>query len=84
MAKVIENFEFYRNSPKGHYKWDEWLDGQIWELTEGLDYFVSIGSFRVSILKAAKKRGIKARTSATPCGIVIQALKNPGPEGSGS
>ncbi|MHB8742553.1 MAG: hypothetical protein ACYC9L_05445 [Sulfuricaulis sp.] len=59
MARKTSTYEFKR--AKGRYPWDEWLDGNIWELLKGED-FTSIESFRSSAQTQAKKMGGRVRT----------------------
>jgi len=43
MAERLKEFDFKSASklttaPKGEYPWDEWFSGDIWLLTEGVDF----------------------------------------------
>lgn len=43
MAEKLSEFDFTKSSDltsgdKGEYHWDEWFDGDIWQLTEGVDF----------------------------------------------
>ena len=43
MATKLKTFDFSQpsrltTSDKATYPWDEWLDGDIWELTSGKDF----------------------------------------------
>ena len=43
MATKLKTFDFSQpskltTSDKATYPWDEWLDGDIWELTQGVDF----------------------------------------------
>lgn len=72
MAKVVSEMPPKRSH--GLYDWDSWLDGQIWELEEGVDFKVSVPSFRTLLCMTAKKRGKKTKTSLVDKKLFIQAL----------
>lgn len=59
MAKVIG-----RLAPHGRskYPWDDWFDGQVWELTPGEDFTVTIESFRSTAIGKASSLGGILRT----------------------
>lgn len=44
------------------YPWDEWTDGKIRELVQGVDFHSEATSFRTLIHRTARKRGLKAKT----------------------
>jgi hypothetical protein len=83
MAKVLTEL------PKRHggggrkesYPYDEWLDGQIWQLEEGTDYKSKTASMLTNIRQAADKRNLKVRTRLLDDGktLVVQSYK-PEPE----
>jgi hypothetical protein len=62
VAKNISDsgFEFHRGLSR--YPWNQWLDGNIWELTHGLDFVVDVKTLRVLCYFAAKRRRKKVRT----------------------
>lgn len=55
MARVIH--EFPAEKPKSLYPWDDWGNGEIWELVQGEDYTVQSSSMRQRANKAASARG---------------------------
>jgi hypothetical protein len=73
MAKKIEKHKF-RSSK---YDWDNWLDGDIWVLTQGEDFEVELSTMRSTILGAAYRKGLRARTTLDMKAktITIQAFK---------
>jgi hypothetical protein len=78
MAKKLKTFDFQREQgSKYSYPWDKWLDGNIWELSQGEDFRESISpsNFRIMAYQAAKKRGLKIRTSVQKEKVIIQAYK---------
>ena len=72
MAKVLKQFAFGGRAGV-KYPWDEWLDGQIWELTHGKDFNCVTGNFRSVVYVEAKRRGKKVRASVKENSLVIQA-----------
>lgn len=76
MAEVVESFGA---GPHGNhkYRWEEWLDGQAWKLTRGVDFTVSPNRFRQgsSLQVAAAKRGMRVRTHVDGDSVIIQAYK---------
>lgn len=62
MAKVREEYTFTHGAQgKRKYPWNEWFDGQIWELLAGVDYTCSSSSMVSAIYKAAGERAGKCR-----------------------
>ena len=57
---------------RSRYPWDDWFDGEVWELTEGEDYTVSTDNMRTAVHSAAKTRGGKATTTSVEGGLAIQ------------
>lgn len=72
MAKVLKQFAFGGRAGV-KYPWDEWLDGQIWELTHGKDFNCVVVNFRSAVYVEAKRRGKKVRISLRENSVVIQA-----------
>lgn len=78
MAKVVSELPKRKGGGGGRaekYPYDEWLDGQPWELTEGEDFEVSKASFMTSMRGAAKKRDLKLRSRVGEKSVVVQAFK---------
>lgn len=76
MARVIpDDSSVIDDLSPARYPWDEWLDGQIWQIVAGEDYECSTESMRVQVYGAAKRLGTKATTRVTsnPEGLLIQA-----------
>ena len=75
MAKEISE-QWPVEGHKTKYPWDEWLNGSVWELLEGVDFPHQIQRMRVQTYVAAGKRGLKARTSQSgPKKLIIQAYR---------
>ncbi len=59
MAKVLKEYVF-GIGPR--YPWDEWLDGQAWQLTQGSDFKCSVSTFRQTAAAHARQKGGRVRT----------------------
>jgi len=57
---------------KGVYPWEEWLNGEVWELTPGED-IPSGRSFRASVYRACADRGLRVTTNERDGLLYIQA-----------
>jgi len=69
MAQKLENFDFGTQ-----YPWDEWLDGDAWEITPSDVIGDNLSRFAGTARTQAKKRNLKLRTRSNPAGnLVIQA-----------
>lgn len=74
MARELEAFPEKHGNSK--YDWTQWLNGRPWQLVQGEDFDIPLGSFRTSAIQAAKERGGKVRTSKTGENtLVIQFYK---------
>jgi hypothetical protein len=76
MSKIVSAF------PQGNkraplYPFDEWLDGNIYELERGedKDFLVSPEGIRSSIHNYAKRNGIRVRTKIRENSVFVQALE---------
>ena len=71
MAEKLQTFDFGRasaltTSEKATYPWDEWLDGDIWQLTEGEDFHTHPLMMERIIRTRATGRGAKVRLRHLP------------------
>ena len=74
MARKLETFDFPKAGGRAIRPWDEWFDGNIWELKQGVDFDGDTRKFRQSLSSKAHQRGHKVRTSVVDdATIVIQA-----------
>lgn len=77
MAKVIKPERADSVFPKHErYPWEQWFDGQLWELTKGADFKTEPASFRSAAFLQAKRRDIKLRTRVVGDKFYLQALTN--------
>jgi hypothetical protein len=77
MARTLKRFDFpERHAANSRYPWDQWLDGQIWQITRGEDFDISTESMRVRLYPAAKARGGSIRTNVKGSTITFQFTKN--------
>jgi hypothetical protein len=76
MAKKLKDFEFPAVGTTTRYPWDEWLDGNIWQLTKGDDFPSDAYNFRNGAINAARRKGLKVRTSRSGDVVTIQAVRD--------
>jgi hypothetical protein len=77
MASVVDRMpEKYETRRK--YDWDNWLDGQVWELVDGVDFTVPVRSMAAQVYQAAVRRGIGVSVSLLDSGtrVRVQAATN--------
>jgi hypothetical protein len=61
MARVLSTFPAATTLQR-RYPWDEWLDGQPWELDEHEDFKCKPNTLRANAQIQAKRRGGRVRT----------------------
>lgn len=61
------------------YPWDDWLDGRIWRVKQGVDFQVSPRSFATMVRVTAWRRGLRARTRIDLDGEHVSFQVTPGP-----
>lgn len=59
MARKVDVFPAAPDSSR--YPWDEWLDGDVWELVHGEDFKGRPNTFRSNARNQAKRRNGKIR-----------------------
>lgn len=73
--------EAARPGPAALYPWDEWLNGETWELRQGSDYPTPTERFRQTAWEAARTRGMKIATrllrDGAGEGLAIRAYARP-------
>lgn len=62
MAKRLDSFPFHK-SRAGKYPWDQWLNGETWQLTKGTDFETDLEIMRRATRTEAIKRGLNVHTS---------------------
>lgn len=81
MAKKLKEWPEGRvmRGTYSRYPWEEWLDGNIWMLKQGEDFFADIKSMRVMSYNMAKKVGLRVNTTTIDeRTLVIKAVSNDG------
>ena len=78
MAERLPAYDFgqrFRTTGRRGHPWEEWLDGNPWRLTRGVDFDSTIVNFRDGVHRAASTRGVRAITrQESDDVIVIQAV----------
>lgn len=73
MASVVDGMDL--SAVHGsRYPWDEWLDGQTWELIPDVDFDCSPENMRAQVHVTSKKRGHKTITRIRDERLYIQAV----------
>lgn len=67
--KILPNMPLDRKL----YPWEKWLDGQVREATQGVDFNIDPQSFRTSVAVAARRRGLGVRVTARGKTVVFQS-----------
>lgn len=76
MAKQLDEFEFRKsNRGKRIYPWDQWLNGEIWQLQQGVDFEITMKQMRTAAHLAAGRRDLRVQGSADGNTLIIQAVK---------
>lgn len=74
MAKVLKSFDFKTGvASASKYPWNEWLDGRIWEITQGEDYSIKPISMAQNVWKAARDNGKASKIKIIGNRIVFKA-----------
>lgn len=71
MAKKVDALP---PSSLGKYPWDEWLDGDVWELEPKEDFDIRLDNFRSAVYQAAAARNVSVTVRQGKNGMVyVQA-----------
>ncbi len=74
MATTLDEFDFNKNM-RGRsqmHPWDEWTDGRIWKITQGIDFSSQINSMRSYLSQKGKVYGKKVRTTQEGKSLIFQ------------
>lgn len=86
MAEVLNHFQGWTHprsrdhlTMNERYPLDQWLDGQVWSLTQGTDFTETVPNMRSGLRHWAKQYGAKLRTHSLrpqegPPALIVQAL----------
>lgn len=73
MAQKLEEFDFTASRGGAQkYPWKDWMNGEIYRVTEGEDFEVAARNFRTSLFNAAKRHDLKVRTKQEEGAVVFQ------------
>jgi hypothetical protein len=64
MAKVIKVWPG-RGLDGKEYPWNEWLDGRIWELKQGVDFTCPASTMSCTIRSSASRKGKRAKVQVS-------------------
>lgn len=72
--KCAENeIAFTDRGRPSSYPWDEWFDGNTWELTPGKDFTTEVKAFQSTAQQAARNRRLRLRTRSLGDKVYIRA-----------
>lgn len=81
MAERIESYVFSDVTNVRKYDWSNWLNGEIWEIEEGVDYTVKRVNFIRQVRDMAKHLGGCVRVSMrVENAVVLQFYREEGGE----
>lgn len=71
MAEIIQEWPQITRTRKSLYPWGEWMDGQIRQVKEKVDFESSLKTFVQGLYAHAKRHGLKAEVrTAVEEGVV--------------
>lgn len=73
MAEKLKSFVFNGVGRPSVSRYDKFLDGEIYRLSAGID-ITNVPAGISSVRAAAKKRGLKVRTSIEGNDLIVQAI----------
>jgi hypothetical protein len=59
MATKLQDFEPLPQGRPPDYPWDQWLNGETWEIVHGVDFTCTMNSMETSIRRTAAKSLLK-------------------------
>jgi hypothetical protein len=71
MAEKLKEFKFQTRGPR-KYDWDQWMDGEIWRVSQGQDFDPPPRNFLSSLHNMAKRKGMKVRANVEGNSVVFQ------------
>ena len=78
MARIVGQDALETLTARQSFPWDEWTDGNIWELTAGADFANQTpAEFRSRLYAVAKRRGLIVRTKVTESTILFRFEPDP-------
>ena len=73
MARKVKEMPVSHRASR--YPWDEWMDGNIWELSPGKDFECSLPSMRQQVYQAAANAELSATTREHEGKLYIQVTE---------
>ena len=61
MAEILPTHDFGQGGKHSKYPWKQYTDGQIWKLTQGVDYTCTTESFKQAAYSWSKRHDLKLR-----------------------
>lgn len=62
---MADQLDAFPQAAHVRYPWDEWTNGAVWKVRQGVDFDIDPERFRSVLYVAAQRRGMKAQTTIT-------------------
>lgn len=63
MARQLPTFPGPKRSPHRRYPWEDWQNGNVWEIEQGVDFTTSAEIMRNYLHKRAADQGVSVRVT---------------------
>lgn len=72
MAVRLDSFPVRKPGPQVTYPWDMWLNGSVWQATQGDDFTCSVQGFASSVYMNARRLGKRVRVTYDDSTVTFQ------------
>lgn len=66
MAEVLDQWPTIQRTRQSRYPWDQWTNGQIWQVREGDDFESNLKTFVQGLYAYGKRHGLKVEVRTDP------------------
>lgn len=78
MAKILKDYVFVGRGRASGVRWEQWLDGKVYRLQQGVDFFTSVATARAVFAQHCWRNNLSSRTKQDgEGGLIVQAVKKP-------
>lgn len=70
MARVVD-----RVNPNNKFPLDQWFNGEVWELEQGVDFEWRSDTMQQFLRRAARQRGLRVETHTNQSSIRLQVIR---------
>lgn len=75
MAEILEGFDFTKPQRTAKYPYDDWFNGQVWKLKQGVDFDITAKNMQINLYAAASRYDLKLQTKLRGDELIIQAVE---------